>query len=59
MQAGTPSYASPEIWNNKKYDTKSDIWSLGCILYEMLTLHLPFQAGNLDSLYKLILKGKL
>jgi NIMA (never in mitosis gene a)-related kinase len=41
-QTGTPYYASPEIWREKPYDKKSDIWSVGCILYEMITLKPPF-----------------
>lgn len=41
-QTGTPYYASPEIWQDKPYDIKSDVWSLGCVLYEMITLRPPF-----------------
>ena len=41
-QTGTPYYASPEIWLDKPYDIKSDVWSLGCVLYEMTTLYPPF-----------------
>ena len=57
-QTGTPYYASPEVWNNSPYDLKSDIWSLGCILYEMLTLIPPFHADNFDGLYKKVMAGK-
>ena len=57
-QTGTPYYASPEVWNNSPYDCKSDIWSLGCILYEMLTLNPPFQAEDFDQLYKKVISGK-
>ena len=57
-QTGTPYYASPEVWNDEPYDNKSDIWSLGCITYEMLALHPPFRAQNMDGLYEKVTKGK-
>ena len=57
-QTGTPYYASPEIWNDSPYDSKSDIWSLGVVLYEMVTLYPPFRAENMDGLYKKVLKGQ-
>ena len=57
-QTGTPYYASPEVWNDSPYDIKSDIWSLGVVIYEMLTLHPPFRAENMEDLYKKVLKGQ-
>ena len=56
-QTGTPYYASPEVWKDLPYDNKSDIWSLGCVLYEMITLHPPFRARNMEELYKRVLSG--
>ena len=56
-QTGTPYYASPEVWNDKPYNSKSDIWSLGCVLYESLTLVPPFRAQNMNDLYKKVVKG--
>ncbi len=41
-QTGTPYYASPEVWKDEPYDIKSDLWSLGCVLYEMIALRPPF-----------------
>ena len=57
-QTGTPYYASPEVWDNKPYDSKSDIWGLGCVTYEMITLHPPFRAQNMEGLYNKIIKGQ-
>ncbi|CAD8083977.1 unnamed protein product [Paramecium primaurelia] len=56
-QTGTPYYASPEVWKDHPYDCKSDIWSLGCVLYEMAALKLPFQAEDMDGLFKKVVKG--
>lgn len=44
---GTPYYLSPEIWENKPYNNKSDLWAMGCVLYEMTTLKHAFEAGNI------------
>jgi len=54
---GTPYYLSPEICQEKPYNQKSDIWSLGCILYEMVTLKHAFDANNIKGLVLKILKG--
>ena len=58
-QTGTPYYASPEVWKDLPYDNKSDIWSLGCVLYEMITLHPPFRARSMEELYKKVLGGDI
>ena len=55
---GTPYYLSPEICEEKPYNEKSDVWALGCILYEMVTFKHPFNASNQAALYIKILKGK-
>ena len=57
-QTGTPYYASPEVWNDKPYDAKSDVWSFGCVIYELATLQPPFRADDMDGLYKKICIGK-
>ncbi len=56
-QTGTPYYASPEVWQEKPYDSKSDVWSLGCVMYEMITLRPPFQAKSMEELYKKVMRG--
>ena len=56
-QTGTPYYASPEVWQEKPYDNKSDIWSLGCIIYEMCSLNPPFRAKSMKGLYNSVLSG--
>ena len=56
-QTGTPYYASPEVWQEKPYDSKSDVWSLGCVMYETITLRPPFQAKSMEELYKKVMRG--
>ena len=58
-QTGTPYYASPEIWENRPYDFKSDIWSLGCLFYEIASFSTPFKGNNMKELYQNILKGNM
>jgi NIMA (never in mitosis gene a)-related kinase len=56
-QTGTPYYAAPEIWVDKPYDNKVDIWSIGCIIYEMCALVPPFRGTSLVNLANNIRKG--
>jgi NIMA (never in mitosis gene a)-related kinase len=56
-QAGTPYYASPEVWLGKAYDNKSDMWSLGCVLYETAALHPPFLANDMKGLCEKVVIG--
>lgn len=56
-QTGTPYYASPEVWRDEPYNYSSDIWSLGCVIYEMAALDPPFVASDIQVLYKKIIKG--
>lgn len=55
---GTPYYMSPEIFKNKPYSYKSDVWALGCVLYEMTTLNHAFDATSLNGLACKIIKGR-
>lgn len=56
-QTGTPYYASPEVWTEKSYNSKSDIWSFGCVIYELAALKPPFTAPDFPSLRKKIVTG--
>ena len=53
-QIGTPHYFSPELIDGKNYTNSTDVWSLGCILYELIYNKLPFEANNMYQLaYKI------
>ena len=56
-QTGTPYYASPEVWRDLPYDAKSDIWSLGCVVYEAAALKPPFRANSMEALNQCVQKG--
>ncbi len=56
---GTPFYMSPEICAAEKYTLKSDIWSLGCIIYELCTREPPFNAKTHFQLVQKIKEGKI
>ena len=57
-QTGTPYYASPEVWLDKPYSFKSDLWSIGCIIYELCQLKTPFTGENIDDLFINVCMGK-
>lgn len=53
---GTPYYLSPELIMERPYDHRSDVWALGVIVYELLTLKHPFNATSMKGLMQRILK---
>jgi NIMA (never in mitosis gene a)-related kinase len=55
---GTPFYLSPELCEGRAGSKKSDIWSLGATLYELLTLQRPFDGGNVNSLVMKIIRAR-
>jgi NIMA (never in mitosis gene a)-related kinase 1/4/5 len=55
---GTPYYMSPEVCQSKPYTYTSDVWALGCILYELCTLKHAFSAENLLGLVFKIVQDK-
>ena len=56
-QTGTPFYLSPEIWRDLPYDYKCDIWSVGCIIYELCTSRPPFRGTSMKELSHNVLTG--
>lgn len=56
-QVGTPYYLSPEVCQGKPYSWSSDIWAMGCVLFELCALRVPFDAPNMASLVQKILRS--
>lgn len=56
-QIGTPYYMSPEIWARRPYNHATDIWSLGCLIYELCALRPPFLGNNMSELKTAVLGG--
>ena len=54
---GTPYYLSPEIVQSKPYNSKTDIWSMGVMLYELCCLRPPFDAPSIHLLSMKIIRG--
>lgn len=57
-QIGTPLYLAPEVWKRRPYDQRCDIWSLGVLLYEMMTFSFPFSARTTQELAQRVCLGK-
>ena len=57
-QTGTPYYCPPEVWKDKPYNEKCDIWSLGCVIYELTSLKPPFLAKDMQELFRKVTAGK-
>jgi NIMA (never in mitosis gene a)-related kinase len=55
-QTGTPYYSAPEIWKGKPYGSKADVWSLGCLIYELCSYGPPFQANEINELRQKVLQ---
>jgi serine/threonine protein kinase len=57
-QIGTPYYMSPEIWHNRPYDASSDMWALGCMVYELCALRPPFLGDSFPALKRAVATGR-
>ncbi|CAM9509184.1 unnamed protein product [Ectocarpus sp. 13 AM-2016] len=56
-EVGTPYYTSPEMCNNQPYGFPSDVWSLGIVLYELLSLDVPFRSRDVVALVSQVIKA--
>jgi serine/threonine protein kinase len=56
--AGTPGYIAPEILQQRPYDHRCDYWSLGVVLYLLLSGSLPFEHHDHIECFAMIMKGK-
>lgn len=56
---GTPEYFAPELIINKKSEKSCDWWTLGCMMYEMITGYPPFRSHNIEELFSLILNFQI
>jgi len=56
--AGTPTYMAPEQWRGEMLDVRTDIYAVGCIIYEVLAGNPPFVADSLDHLRRLHLEAE-
>ncbi|EGB10534.1 hypothetical protein AURANDRAFT_23783, partial [Aureococcus anophagefferens] len=54
---GTPCYMAPELLDEKPYDYKADVWSVGCVLFELVALKRAFEARSMPALVRLVMYG--
>ena len=48
---GTPYFMSPEVCKGEKYDNKADVWAMGVIIYELITLKKPFDGKSISEVF--------
>ena len=58
-KCGTPYFMPPEVCQDKPYDVKADVWSLGVIVYELITLKKPFEGTDFHQLFQAIIHQPL
>ena len=56
---GTPYFMPPEVCYGKPYDNKADVWAVGVILYELITLKKPFDSDSINGVFKKIVESPL
>lgn len=56
-RCGTPGHVAPEVLNDKEYNTNADVYSLGIVLYMIITKNNPFENSDYDTLIQNNLKG--
>ena len=49
----------PQVWRNQPYSFSSDVWALGCLLYEMATFSVPFEAKSMSELRQKVMRGRV
>lgn len=54
---GTPYFMPPEVCLGKPYDSKADVWAVGVILYELITLKKPFDSDSINGVFDKIIKS--
>lgn len=56
---GTPYYMSPEVCSERPYSWATDIWAMGCVLFELYQLRVPFEASSIRELMQKIVRGAI